>query len=288
MRTVKQVSDLTGISVRALQFYDEIGLLKPTAVTEAGYRLYGDHALETLQQILFFKELDFKLKEIKTILEDPGFDKTAAFCKQRELLQLKRDRLNSLLDLLDKLIQGETCMDFTKFDMSDYFRALTEFKTTHTKEIVEQMGSLESFDQMLDEMKGREGEIAGLAVQQYGSVEKFTEAMKTNFSEFLAHGPSVPQGEVPSRLDKTDALTRTITADLSRDVASPEVQAAVQELVALLTESNGSMDMGENYWSSLVENYLSSPVFIQVTDKKYGEGAANFLGRALKAHLSQR
>ena len=179
-------------------------------------------------------------------------------------------------------------MDFTKFDMSDYFRALTEFKTTHTKEIVEQMGSLESFDQMLDEMKGREGEIAGLAVQQYGSVEKFTEAMKTNFSEFLAHGPSVPQGEVPSRLDKTDALTRTITADLSRDVASPEVQAAVQELVALLTESNGSMDMGENYWSSLVENYLSSPVFIQVTDKKYGEGAANFLGRALKAHLSQR
>lgn len=78
MRTVKQVSALTGVSVRTLQFYDEIGLLKPTSVTEAGYRLYGDGALEVLQQILFFKELDFSLKEIKAILENPSFDRRAA------------------------------------------------------------------------------------------------------------------------------------------------------------------------------------------------------------------
>lgn len=72
MRTVKEVSNLTGISVRTLHYYDEIGLLKPSVLTEAGYRLYDDKALETLQQILFFRELDLPLKQIKLILENPA------------------------------------------------------------------------------------------------------------------------------------------------------------------------------------------------------------------------
>lgn len=72
MMTVKQVANLTGVSVRTLQFYDEIGLLKPAGLTEAGYRLYDENTLETLQQILFFKELDFTLKEVKTIMENPA------------------------------------------------------------------------------------------------------------------------------------------------------------------------------------------------------------------------
>jgi DNA-binding transcriptional MerR regulator len=67
MKTIKQVSDLTGISVRMLHYYDKIGLLKPSNFTDAGYRLYDDEALETLQQILFFKELDIPLKEVKEI-----------------------------------------------------------------------------------------------------------------------------------------------------------------------------------------------------------------------------
>ena len=68
MRTVKEISDLTGISVRTLHYYDEIGLLKPTDKSEAGYRLYDDKALETLQQILFFREFDIPLKEIKAVI----------------------------------------------------------------------------------------------------------------------------------------------------------------------------------------------------------------------------
>ena len=133
MMTVKQVSSLTGVSVRALQFYDEIGLFKPSEVTDAGYRLCDDRALEVLQQILFFKELDFTLKEIKGILESPGFDKTETFKKQRELIQMKRDRLTSLLGLLDKLIQGESCMDFSNFDMERYFTVLEELKKQNRK-----------------------------------------------------------------------------------------------------------------------------------------------------------
>lgn len=94
MRTVKQVSNLTGISVRMLHHYDKIGLLKPTKLTEAGYRLYDDEALETLQQILFFKELDLPLKEIREIITSPHFDKMEALKNHKKLIILKRDRLN--------------------------------------------------------------------------------------------------------------------------------------------------------------------------------------------------
>ena len=78
MRTVKEVSQITGVSVRTLHHYDAIGLLKPTAVTEAGYRLYDDEALERLQQILLFREVGFPLKEIKRILDSSNFDRSQA------------------------------------------------------------------------------------------------------------------------------------------------------------------------------------------------------------------
>ena len=85
MKTVKQVSQVSGVSVRTLHHYDAIGLLKPTRVTEAGYRLYDDAALERLQSILLFRELQFPLKEIGRILDAPGFDRQAALhrsCRQ--------------------------------------------------------------------------------------------------------------------------------------------------------------------------------------------------------------
>ena len=82
MMTVNEVSKLTGVSIRTLQYYDKIGLLHPAKYTEAGYRLYDDAALETLQQILLFRELEFPLKEIKDILDRPGFDPVAALEQQ--------------------------------------------------------------------------------------------------------------------------------------------------------------------------------------------------------------
>ena len=90
MMTVKEIAEITGISARTLHYYDEIGLLKPTAKSEAGYRLYDDKALETLQQILFFREFDIPLKEIKSIITSPNLIETK-FCRCREkcLLQKK-------------------------------------------------------------------------------------------------------------------------------------------------------------------------------------------------------
>ncbi|MCD2491695.1 MerR family transcriptional regulator [Lacrimispora sp. NSJ-141] len=287
MMTVKQVSSLTGISVRTLQFYDEIGLFRPTKVTAAGYRLYDDAALEVLQQILFFKELDFTLKEIKAIMENPRFDKTAAFEKQRELILIKRDRLNALLDLLDKLVKGERCMEFKDFDMNDYFRALYDFRTAHGDEITERLGSMEAFDKIISELKGNEEKITDMAVREYGSLEAFTNAMKKNFQEYLSHGPSVSQSEIPGLIEKTEELTKKLTTDLSRDTASPEVQEAVRELIFFTNECNGTMDMGENHWSFMAELYLTNPAFIETTDKKYGSGAAEFIGRAIQACLKK-
>ena len=118
MKTVKEVAALTGISVRTLQYYDEIGVFKPTSLTEAGYRLYDEEALKTLQQILLFRELDFPLKEIKRIMTQKEYDQAEAFQKQKALLIKRRDRLDRLLSLLDKLEKGESCMEFEDFKLS--------------------------------------------------------------------------------------------------------------------------------------------------------------------------
>ena len=97
MMTVNEVSKLAGVSIRTLQYYDSIGLLKPAEYTESGYRLYDDTAMERLQQILLFRELEFPLKEIKEIVTRPDFDKEKALDQQIELLALKKEHLEKLI-----------------------------------------------------------------------------------------------------------------------------------------------------------------------------------------------
>jgi DNA-binding transcriptional MerR regulator len=107
-RSVSAVAKLTGVSVRTLHYYDDIGLLKPSEVTEAGYRFYDDAALETLGQILFFRELEFPLRDIRAMLASPDYDKQLAMRRQRELLLLKRRHLDALIALADEQMKGET------------------------------------------------------------------------------------------------------------------------------------------------------------------------------------
>ena len=116
MMTVHEVSRLAGISIRALHHYDEIGLLKPTAFTEAGYRLYDDKAIERLHNIMLFKELDFKLKDIIYIIDAPDFDQKAALNDQIAILTAKKNRLENLISMADKLRKGMTDMNFKPFD----------------------------------------------------------------------------------------------------------------------------------------------------------------------------
>ena len=117
MMTVHEVSKISGVSIRALHHYDKIGLLPATEVTKAGYRLYYDKALERLQHILLFKELEFSLKEIKDILDSPGFDRSKALEQQIQLLELRKEHLQNLIDLAwgIKTI-GVKNMSFEAFD----------------------------------------------------------------------------------------------------------------------------------------------------------------------------
>ena len=117
MRTVHEMSELTGVSVRTLHHYDAIGLLKPTKVSEAGYRLYDDAAVSRLQTILLFRELQFPLKEIKNILAQPDFDVQRALDDQIALLTLQKERLERLIALARERKKGVN-MDFSAFDRS--------------------------------------------------------------------------------------------------------------------------------------------------------------------------
>ena len=119
MMTVNEVSKLAGVSIRTLQYYDSIGLLKPAEYTESGYRLYDDAAMERLQQILLFRELEFPLKEIKEIITRPNFDKQKAVEQQIELLTMKKEHLENLIEFARGIQNGgNNFMDFTAFDTS--------------------------------------------------------------------------------------------------------------------------------------------------------------------------
>ena len=146
MLTVNEVSKMTGVSIRTLHYYDTIGLLHPSKVTEAGYRLYDDTALERLQQILLFRELEFPLKEIKAIIDSDNFDRSLALEQQIELLTLKKERLENLI-LFARGIKmlGVKHMDFSAFDT----RKLDEY----SKRAKEQWGKTEAYKEFEEKSK---------------------------------------------------------------------------------------------------------------------------------------
>ncbi len=158
MRTVKEVSRRTGVSIRTLQYYDKIGLLKATAHTEAGYRLYDDTALERLQQILLFRELEFPLKDIQRILDSPGFDRDRALQQQIELLELKKEHVQKLISLARgiKLVGGKY-MDFSAFN-SDKLDA-------YARQARESWGKTEAYREFEEKSKGRTREDEGTVAQ---------------------------------------------------------------------------------------------------------------------------
>lgn len=159
MMTVNEVSKLTGVSVRTLQYYDTIGLLKPSRYTEAGYRLYDDVALERLQQILLFKELEFPLKEIKGIIDAPDFDRNKALQQQIELLTMKKEHLENLINFARGLkLLGVRKVDFKVFDtkkIDEYSKRAKEQwgKTPEYKEYERKMQNMSDEDElaMVDE-----------------------------------------------------------------------------------------------------------------------------------------
>ena len=186
MMTVNEVSKLTGVSIRTLQYYDKIGLLHPAKYTEAGYRLYDDAALETLQQILLFRELEFPLKEIKEIIGSPDFDRSKALGQQIELLKLKKEHIENLIELAKGIkLLGVRNLKFDAFDT----RKLDEYAA----QAKASWGQTPAYNEYEEKAKGRTRE----------EDKKIYQGMIDIFAEFGAIRKSDPaSGEAQALVKK--------------------------------------------------------------------------------------
>ncbi len=160
MMTVHEVSKLAGVSIRTLQYYDKIGLLHPTGYTDAGYRLYDDTDLERLQHILLFRELEFPLKDIKAIINSPDFDSGKALGQQIELLKLKKEHIENLMNFaLGIKMLGVRHMDFKAFDRSK----LDEY----SRQAKELYGNTPEYQEMQEKTKNRTKEEDNLLADRF-------------------------------------------------------------------------------------------------------------------------
>lgn len=177
-KTVKEISDICGISIRTLRYYDQIGLLHPSEKTEAGYRIYEEKELARLQQILFFRELDFPLKEIQKILDAPSFDTNQALQNHRALLILKKKRLSRLISLVDQMLKGEIQMDFQTFDNSE----LETAQKAYAKEVRERWGNTSAYQEQ--QQKSRR-----YAKEDWQQIEKELNKIYREFANYMDGSP---------------------------------------------------------------------------------------------------
>ncbi|MFM0780347.1 MerR family transcriptional regulator [Streptococcus suis] len=190
MKTVKEMSQLSGISVRTLHYYDEINLLTPSFIAENGYRYYDNEAFEKLQEILLFRELEFPLKEIKKIVGNAAYDRESALKDQIRLLELKKKHLEKVIKHAKSLQQkGENYMNFEVFDKSDLLAFQEEAKerwgnTTAFQEFSAKTNQ-EGFAQISAEMSGimmEFGQLKKLSADD-SKVQSQVEVLKTYISD---------------------------------------------------------------------------------------------------------
>ena len=149
--SISEMARRTGVSVRTLHYYDQIGLLHPSMVSEQnGYRFYGGEDMAKMQQILFYRELEFSLKEIKNILSHPEYNRTQALIQQKQLLQLKEKRLKALIKLVDDTLKGEKEMSFKAFDMAEIEKA----KEAYGEEARERWGESDAYKESMKKTEG--------------------------------------------------------------------------------------------------------------------------------------
>ena len=168
---IKEFADFTGVSVRTLHYYDEIELLKPAFVEKStGYRYYDESSLFRMQEILFYRELDFSLKSIGEILSSPNYDKSKALNEQKQLLILKKERLERLISAIDGAVKGENVMK--TFDNSEF--------ETYKAEVKEKWGKTEAYKEHTEKSKNySESKWSSLAEGMDNILESFALCMKS-------------------------------------------------------------------------------------------------------------
>lgn len=276
MRTVKEISSITGISVRTLHYYDEIGLLKPTDKSDAGYRLYDDKALEQLQQILFFREFDIPLKEIKAVMDNPALDRNHILKMQREMLLTKIKRMERLVANIDDILKGDNKMDFAIFnktEMDEMFQAMVEHMPEEIKQkAIDEFGGLDQWNEHYikaissDEMQKSYRKM----VEWYGGKEKYLDTVKNPLSKEV----------VASYQKRMDTILEKLAGKRECPVDSFEVKEIIGEygfvmkqLYQLGDEKGMMLSHAQSYCNEKVKT---------ATDEKYGNGAAQFFMQAIE------
>jgi len=183
---IKEFSALTGVSVRTLHYYDEIGLLHPAFVDKnTGYRYYDKNSLLRMQEILFYRELDFSLSSIKDILSSPDYDKNKALTEQKKLLFLKKERLERLILAIDSAVKGENIM--TAFDNSEFEK--------YKKEAKEKWGSTKAYSEYEEKSKN-------YSKEKFNNINEGLDKIMNKFSENLKCGISSSSAETQELVDK--------------------------------------------------------------------------------------
>lgn len=246
--TVKSVAEAAGISVRTLHHYDEIGLLKPAMVSEAGYRLYAEPDLERLQQILFFRELGFALQEIRAILDSPSFDRKQALLSHRELLLEKQKRLDTLIRSLDRSI--ESMERGLPMDKNELFEGFDEAQQAKYREEAAARWGREHVD------------------ESYRRTANYTKADWARLQ------------------DEMQAIGAEMAAGMDRgDPGAPEVQAAVEHWHRFINEK--FYDCSLEVFRGLGDLYVDDARFT-ATYEKIRPGLAPFLRQAMHEYCDRR
>lgn len=178
---IQEAARLTGVTERTLRYYDRIGLLHPSGMTESGYRLYDEDALRRLQQILFFRELGFPLAQIREIMDSPGYDMNEALRRHRLLLIAERDRLNGLIDLAERTLKGENDMSFDAFDRSGIDRQRDAYAEEARRRWVGTDAYAES-----------EKKTAGYGKEQWAAIQQEADEIFAAFAALRGHAPDEP------------------------------------------------------------------------------------------------
>ena len=282
MRTVKEISDLTGISVRTLHYYDEIGLLKPTEKSDAGYRLYDDKALETLQQILFFREFDISLKEIKAVLDNPALDRNQILQVQRKMLVTKKERMERLIASIDDILKGENKMDFTIFtktEVEEMFQTMLEYMPENMRNIaIKEFGSIEQWKKHYMEVVSSGEMQKGYAkvVEWYGGKDKFLSVARTPVSKEVAE----------SYNKRIEAILQKLIAKQNCDIDSFEVKELVGKYGFVMKQFSQIKE--EKGFMMAQAQYYRNEKIRPMIDEKYGEGASDFFARAIESFYTNR
>ena len=180
--TIGEAARTAGVSVRTLHHYDQIGLLSPNKMSEGGYRLYGPKELARLEQILFFRELEFSLEDIRSILTDPAYDEREAILKQIALMEKKRERLDALILRLRRAAQGDKAPQFAAFEREEIDR----MKNEYAKEVRERWGNTAAYAQS-------EKKQAGYSQSDYASMEAEMNALMAEFAAVRGANPADAQ-----------------------------------------------------------------------------------------------